>query len=650
MKPLRSTWQNPVTVTGAVLAILSVLFFISFQLIEAIQGGSNPYTGLWSFLLIPAVLILGLLLIPIGWLLERRRQHREGIDVTSVPRFPHLDINNPRHRKGLVIFGLGTLVAIPLIAISSYEGYHYTDSTDFCGRVCHSVMHPEYTSYQYSPHARVSCAECHIGPGATWFVKSKISGVRQIFAVAFDTYSRPIPTPVKDLRPARETCEQCHWPEKFFGSQLRTRVHFASDETNTRTELRMVVKTGGGDSARGPGSGIHWHMTLNNKIEYVAADQGREVIPWVRQTDPAGRVTIYRSDGKGPAEPPPQGELREIDCVDCHNRPTHIIQPPSHAVDIALETGRLDRALPYIKKTAVEALTGQYSSEDEADRKIEASLRAFYQDRDDKSAGDRNGAIDRAVAEVQSIYRRSFFPRMKVDWRSYPDHIGHMMFDGCFRCHDNKHVSEDRRVIRKDCHICHDFQQPASDAGSQNLFRQGDFEHPVELDATHAELKCSLCHTGGRVPETSCAGCHVKQQLFAHGKMPALVGLESKPSSMADVDCELCHDVTKPQTAANLAAQCETCHDKGYGEFMQLWKDEAAAGRAKASAALAELSRALQERGNREPQLRDLLGQMQAAFEDVDKAGALHNPELAGAVYERIAKLASESRAQAVQR
>jgi NapC/NirT cytochrome c family, N-terminal region/Cytochrome c3 len=650
MKPLKSTWQNPLTETGAVLAILAVFFFISFQLIEAIAASRNPYTGLWSFLVIPAVLVLGLLLIPLGWLLERRKRRKRGIDLAAAPRFPRLDMNDPRHRKGLVIFGLGTLVAIPLIGISSYEGYHYTDSTEFCGQVCHAVMHPEYTSYRYSPHARVSCAECHIGPGATWFVKAKISGVRQIFAVAFDTYSRPIPTPVKDLRPARETCEQCHWPEKFFGSQLRTRVHFASDETNTRSEFRMVVKTGGGDSAAGRASGIHWHMALSNKIEYIATDRGREVIPWVRHTDPAGRVTIFRSDGMASTDPRPQGELRQIDCVDCHNRPTHIIQPPAHAVDIALETGRLDRTLPYIKKATVEALTGQYSSEDEADRKIEASLRAFYQKVDGKTAESRKGAIDRAVAEAQSIYHRSFFPRMKVDWRAYPDHIGHMIFDGCFRCHDNKHVSEDRRVIRKDCHVCHDFQQPVSGTGSQDLFRQGDLEHPVKLDSIHSELKCSLCHTGGRAPETSCAGCHVKQQLFAHGKTPVLMGLENKPSSMADVDCESCHDLSKPQTAANLAAQCETCHEKGYGELMQLWKDEAAAGRAKAYAALAQFSRTLQELGNREPQHRDLLGQMQAAFDEIDQAGALHNPELAGAVYEQIAKLVEQRRVTTAKR
>jgi hypothetical protein len=311
--------------TGAVLAVLATLFFISFQLIELLEPSSNPYTGLWSFLVLPALLVVGLLLIPLGWLLERRRRRLAPETPAELPR---LDPNDPRHRRGLIVFGLGTLLVVPLIGVASYRGYHYTDSTQFCGQVCHSVMHPEYLSYIDSPHARVSCAACHIGPGAGWYVKSKLSGVRQILAVTFQTYSRPIPTPVHNLRPARETCEQCHWPEKFFGSQLQTRVHFAPDAANTRSERRIVVKIGGGDSTRGPASGIHWHMALANRIEYVATDKGRQVIPWVRATDGSGRSTVYRSDGKRAAEPPPQGEMRILDCMDCHNRPTHILPPP----------------------------------------------------------------------------------------------------------------------------------------------------------------------------------------------------------------------------------------------------------------------------------------------------------------------------------
>src|SRR5512136_252604 len=279
MPQLKSIWQNRLTEAGAAIAALAALFFISFQVIETLSPTSNPYSGLWTFMVLPALLVVGLILIPAGYLRERNRRRRIYPDIKDWPKLPHFDPNNPGHRKAFAVVAFGTMLVIPLIAISSYQGYHYTESTGFCGQVCHTVMEPEHTSYLGSPHARVSCASCHIGPGASWYVKSKISGVRQVIAVNLNTFSRPIHTPIKDLRPAKETCEQCHWPAKFFGAQLRTRVHFASDEKNTRREIRVLVKTGGADSSMGPASGIHWHMALSQKIEYVASDAQRQVIP-----------------------------------------------------------------------------------------------------------------------------------------------------------------------------------------------------------------------------------------------------------------------------------------------------------------------------------------------------------------------------------
>jgi hypothetical protein len=290
-------------------------------------------------------------------------------------------------------------------------------------------MRPEYTSFLHSPHSRVGCAACHIGSGASWYVKSKISGIRQVFAVTFNTYSKPIPTPIKDLRPARETCEQCHWPAKFFGAQLRTIARYASDEKNSRSEIRLLIQTGGAESSQGRASGIHWHMALSNKIEYIAIDSARHVIPWVRATDPAGVITIYRSDGKSSNDPPPSGELRHIDCMDCHNRPTHIIQPPDLAINAALENERLNRKLPYIKKISAEALTEPYLTSAEADSKIESYIRDFYQKYEFKAAGLSAGVISQAIDEVRAIYHGNFFPEMRANWRTYPDNIGHKNFD-----------------------------------------------------------------------------------------------------------------------------------------------------------------------------------------------------------------------------
>jgi hypothetical protein len=645
---LRSAWQNAVTLAGAVLALLALLFFVSFQVVELFEPTHNPYTGLWSFLVLPAVLVIGLLLVPAGWLLERRLRQRHPSAVWPAPRLLRLDPTDPTHRKGLLIFGAGTLAVVPLIGLSTYKGYHYTESTQFCGQVCHSVMHPEHTSYLDSPHARVSCAACHIGPGADWYVKSKLSGVRQVLAVTFHTYSRPIPTPVENLRPARETCEQCHWPAKFFGAQLRTRAHFAADEANTRSEQRMLVKIGGGGASGTPASGIHWHMALSHVIEYVATDRARQVIPWVRATDASGRSSVYRSDGKRSTDPPPAGELRRVVCVDCHNRPTHSLLPPDRALDRSLETGRLDRTLPYVKRVGLEALTRSYSTEEEADRGIESVVRDHYR----KLGGDfyelRKASVNQAVDEIRAVYHRNFFPRMKVDWRAYPDNIGHLIFDGCFRCHDGKHRTDDGRLVRKDCTVCHEFQLPA--ASDPSLLRMGTPEHPVKLEGKHGELSCSSCHTGGRAPVPTCVGCHTRQDRFVQGEHPVLPGVAKSASSMAGVDCDSCHDLSKPLTAANLAERCESCHEKGYGDMLQLWKDDAAAGRAKAAAALAALRGKLEAgggRGSEAAKLSALLVELQTALDEIDRAGPLHNPPQAEALFQQIVKRAEQTGATA---
>ncbi len=640
---LKSIWQNALSIVGAVLAVLAILFFISFQIIELIEPMANPYTGLWTFLVLPIVMVVGLILIPVGYFRERSRRRKYFPDVTKWPRFPRFDLNKPHHRRAFTIAGVCVLLVIPLIGISTYEGYHYTDSTTFCGQVCHTVMSPEFTSYTGSPHARVSCASCHIGPGASWYVKSKISGVRQVIAVTFNTFSRPIHTPIKDLRPARETCEQCHWPAKFFGAQLRTRVHYSSDEGNTRREIRVLVKTGGADASMGPASGIHWHMALSHKIEYIATDTHRQVIAWVSSTDASGHTSIYRSDDKTSQDPPPAGERRTIDCVDCHNRPTHIIQPPARAVDISLETGRISRALPYAKKIAVEALTTPYSSDEEANDRIASYIRDAYAKLGPGVTEQHKSEINQAIDEVRAIYRRNFFPGMHVDWRTYPDNIGHMIFNGCFRCHDGKHISNDKGPIRRDCNVCHEFQQALPQAETPNTFQQITPEHPYKLEGVHARLNCSSCHTGGREPVPSCEGCHTVQSRFRKGNGPDLPGLKvTPPSVMAAVECESCHDLSKP-AGTPVTAQCESCHEKGYGDMVGSWKEDAKASRAKAAAAIEELRKSLAGKPRNE-NLSRLVLQMQNALEEVDKAGVQHNTELADAVYQQIINLAADVR------
>ena len=243
-------------------------------------------------------------------------------------------------------------------------------------------MKPEHTAFQNSPHANVSCTVCHIGPGADWFVKSKLNVLYQVYSTIFNKYDRPVKAPVHNLRPAKETCYTCHWPEKFFGSVERQRIHHAMDASNTAWQVRMLVKVGGGDPKQGRVEGGHWHTAAGNTTAYIATDEKRQVIPWVRLTDADGNVTIYQSEDEPELseEEVAQHEVRTMDCIDCHNRPTHHFHPPGYALDVAITAGTIDPAIPYIKLNAMKALMGKHETEDKAVEAIKTSLYEVYPD------------------------------------------------------------------------------------------------------------------------------------------------------------------------------------------------------------------------------------------------------------------------------
>src|SRR6516162_2395014 len=322
----RMLLRNPISLAGVALGIVSLANIFIFFLIDQIAAKPSPYIGILAYMVSPGFLILGLLLMLIGGLLERRKH------AAPSAFYPRIDLNDATQRSAVISFATFLLVFVVISAAGSYKAYEFTESTSFCGQLCHNVMIPEYTAYQQSPHARVACAECHVGPGATWFVKSKLSGSRQVFATLFNTYPRPIPSPVANLRPAQETCEQCHWPKKFYGGQLKVFTHYGSDEKNTMRQVRMLIKTGGGDPATGAPEGIHWHMNISNEIRYISTDDRRQVIPYVYVKDMQGRVTeYYAKDSTVSKEQLAKMTSRRMDCIDCHNRPTHIYVPPDQA-------------------------------------------------------------------------------------------------------------------------------------------------------------------------------------------------------------------------------------------------------------------------------------------------------------------------------
>ena len=323
------------------------------------------------------------------------------------------------------------------------------DSVSFCGKTCHTVMEPEFTAYQSSPHSRVECVKCHIGPGASWFVQSKLSGTRQLLAVTFKTYPRPIPTPVHNLRPARETCEACHWPQKYGEDRVRVINKFADDEANSLTKTVLLMKIGGGNH----GIGIHGtHLGPGVTIRYAASDEQRQNIPWVEYNAP-GRQTLYAT-----ADAKPNGggaPIRDMDCMDCHNRPSHSYDLPERGMDKAMAAGLISNTLPFVKKKGVEILKVNYLSREEAAQKIPAAFVKYYQDTYPAIYAQRQAEITASGKEVLAVWNRNIFPEMKVTWGAYPINIGHTDYPGCFRCHDGGHNAKDGKSISQDCNACH---------------------------------------------------------------------------------------------------------------------------------------------------------------------------------------------------
>jgi hypothetical protein len=446
--------KNPFSLAGAVFATIGSVLFLVFFLLDLLGLHSNPYMGILFFIVCPAIFVAGLLMIPVGaW--QARRRRRAG---KAEFHWPRLDLSNERHRTWTLFVVAASLVNLVIVSLAAYSGVHYMESVEFCGQVCHEVMEPEFAAYQDGPHSRVTCVECHIGEGASWFVRSKLSGTRQVFAAALGTFSRPIPSPVHNLRPARETCEQCHWPEKFHGDTIKVIRSYASDEANTQSDLTLQIHVGGGSDRLEIATGIHWHMNVANKIEYIATDDKRQVIPWVRLTDPEGNVREYQVDGVTPEELA-AGEIRTLDCVDCHNRPSHPFDASAdRAVNGALERGAIPVTLPFAKREAVAALEETYPSQTAALDAIAVRLREFYRtEYPDLYMGSRQD-VERAVSGTQYLYSRNVFPTMNVTWGTYPNNIGHMDFPGCFRCHDESHKTADGLTISQDCTSCHDFR------------------------------------------------------------------------------------------------------------------------------------------------------------------------------------------------
>ena len=450
---VRAVSISPLGRLGAVLVTSS---FITFVLMEMARVGgviTNSYVGLITYLLLPLMFVVGLALLPIAW---RNVRKKTGLSTRELLESQFGTEDTRAGFFGSSVYGsilIFTLLNVVFLITASGRGLHFMESAEFCGTACHSVMNPEWTTYQHSAHSRVDCVECHVGEGTAALIDSKLNGAYQMLSVTFDLLERPIPVPVHNLRPARETCEKCHWPEKFYGDRLKTLVSFDSDSTSTPRYTTLNLKV---DASGDHGAGIHWHVAPENEVRYVSVDRQRMKMAWVEARQPDGSWKRWeRPEHAGAAEGAVHEEARSLDCVDCHNRATHVYEDPEKALDDRMRHGQIDRSLPFVKREGLKVLLRDYADAGEAATGIEAGIAGFYRQKFPRISSTKGPAIDEAVATLLAIWERNIHPGMNIGWGTYPSHLGHEESPGCFRCHTRELVDTEGAWIDESCTLCH---------------------------------------------------------------------------------------------------------------------------------------------------------------------------------------------------
>jgi hypothetical protein len=451
-KLIRGVSVNWIGKLGVVLTTSSFITLVVLELARILGIVTGSYTGLVTYMLFPSLFVVGLILIPLGWLRYKHRR-RESADALLGERFKSEDVSGGFFGSGLFrTIGLLTLLNVVFMVVISLRMFTFMDGPEFCGTACHSVMNPEWVTYQQSPHARVRCVDCHVGEGAEALINSKLNGLWQIASVTFDLLERPIPTPVRQLRPARETCEKCHWPDKFYGNSLKTHRSFGPDESSTPSYTTLSLKV---DAGRGGAkAGIHWHISDRHEVRYSSVNDERVRIVWTEVEYPDGGIHRYE-DNELTEAAAGDSRIRVMDCVDCHNRATHIYENRERAIDERINLGLMDRTLPFLKREAVRALSSDYPSREAGLEAIANHMYGFYRRSFPDIARSRAASIDSAVEALQAVFRRNIHPEMNITWGTYPSHIGHTGEQGCFRCHNSRLTDGNGNSIGLDCTLCH---------------------------------------------------------------------------------------------------------------------------------------------------------------------------------------------------
>lgn len=460
--PESYTWQEkiglsaktPIGLTGIALTTICITFTLLGIFGHMTGLVENPYAAIVTFLVFPFGAIFGLILIPVSWYFRRKKWFGDNINKANLV----IDFSRKTHRRTMVLVLVLSVVNLTVFSLVIYEAYHFTESDFFCGAICHTVMAPEYTAYQRSSHAKVKCVSCHIGSGAEWYVKAKLSGLRQVKAVIDGSYSTPIPAPVEHLRPAQDTCQECHWPEKFHGKKVKKFIAFTNDDQLHPEEQDIALHIGGRNPITEKFEGIHWHVSNHVKIVYESLNEKRTAIGTIKVSRPSGVTEEYRIDGVEAEDG--VKNWRTMDCVDCHNRPTHVYDDFEEKVDFGLFSKKIDPSIEGIREDSLTVLQKNYISRDEAKEQIVEDLLSLQAARSGADfVAEHEHEIIRSGDYLLEVYLANIWPKMKVTWGTYKSHLGHKFEEdgyGCFRCHDEEHETDFGKVMSQSCDLCHD--------------------------------------------------------------------------------------------------------------------------------------------------------------------------------------------------
>ncbi len=445
--------RSRVAALGAVIVTTGFVLEAGLLVRAVRHEDASIYFGMVIWALMPAFILAGLALIPLGLFLVGREAGGGRFSLGAFDELISVPTAGALSKVLAVVMGL-TVINVIFFSTVSYEAYHYMDSSEFCGQVCHQVMAPEHAVYQRSPHGGVECVKCHIGPGAGFFVKSKMSGAWQMVAVLADIYPRPIPTPVHNLRPARDTCEQCHDPQTFQGSKIKVVKIYTEDEDNTLRYTILNVRIGGGEEIGHPSEGVHWHISDTQTVTYETTDEAWEDVVRVRLDDTEDGSSKVWTRIDAPTDGLPTVE-RVMDCVDCHNRTAHHFLGAEEALDQAMALERVDAAIPWIKREGLAVLTEDYADEEEAAAAIRGLAGRYQADRPAAWA-EHQEAIEAAIEVLLEIWNLYVHPEMNITWNTYPSRRTHTgTRGGCYRCHNDDVVDEEGTPLNSECEVCH---------------------------------------------------------------------------------------------------------------------------------------------------------------------------------------------------